>query len=153
MQEGNWHRLCSPCRREHSFRWAKMATTSTGFLAGQTTQELFLINGAETSGGLAQTFLFQVVASLANWHRMLLTEPTGCALTDRARPGTAAASWTSQVRANCQAGRRFESLTGARVFHRGGHQAGLPKATRPQSKPDSAFDLTVDARSAVLPAN
>ena len=64
-----------------------MATTSTGFLAGQTTRELFLINGAETSGGLAQTFLFQVVASLANWHRMLLTEPTGCALTDRARPG------------------------------------------------------------------
>ena len=131
-----------------------MATTSTGFLAGQTTRELFLINGAETSGCLAQTFLFQVVASLANWHRMLLTEPTGCALTDRiSAREAAAASWTSQVRANCQAGRRFESLTGARVFHRGGHQAGLPKATRPQSKPDSAFDLTVDARSAVLPAN
>jgi len=55
---------------------------------------------------------------------MLLTEPTGCALTDRARPGltpAAAASWTSQLVPTAKDGKTpvrlsfslFDGITGS----------------------------------------
>lgn len=74
-----------------------------------------------------------VVASLAKRHRMPLTEPTGCTLTDPGAPrifystAAAAASWTSR---------------------------SVPRPTLTGDlKEFFCFDLTVDARLAILPAS